>query len=121
MIAHVVLFEPKKDSSPDDLVALLDALGVACREISGVQRAQVGKTVRLGVGYENVIGGSTYSYVAVMEFDDKSNLLSYLNHPLHEKLGQLFWKVCESTMIADVEMQDASSANVASLSSGKAS
>jgi hypothetical protein len=33
--------------------------------------------------------------------------MAYLAHPLHERLGQLFWNVCESTMIVDVEMHDA--------------
>jgi hypothetical protein len=106
VIAHIVLFEPKSNCSLDVRASLVEALTQACTAIPGVSRANVGKRLRLGVGYEERIGASPYSYTAVLEFEDKQKLMAYLAHPLHERLGQLFWNVCESTMIVDVEMSD---------------
>jgi hypothetical protein len=115
VIAHVVFFEPRKEASEEDRSDLIESLSTACREIGSVLRANVGTRLSLGLGYESLFGAKTYSYCAVIEFADKDGLMAYLAHPLHEKLGQLFWKVCESTMIADVEMQPAGGASVISL------
>jgi len=107
VIAHIVLFEPKSECSLEVRASLIEALTQACSEIPGVSKANVGKRLSLGVGYDGKLGVSPYSYAAVLEFEDKQKLLAYLAHPLHERLGRLFWKVCESTLIADVEMHDA--------------
>lgn len=106
MIAHVVLFEPKADCSLELRTSLIEALTKACTDIPGVLRANIGKRLTLGVGYENSIGVSTYSYVAIIEFGDKPALLSYLAHPIHERLGRLFWQACERTLIVDSETHD---------------
>jgi hypothetical protein len=112
VIAHVVLFRPRADSTPEEQQALLAALGRACREIPGVDRAKVGRRLTLGVGYESVVGDLAYSHAAVLEFSQRQALLDYLAHPIHQSLGKLFWQVCDSTQIYDVEMVDASIASI---------
>jgi hypothetical protein len=107
VIAHIVLFEPKSDCSLEVRASLVEALSQACAEIPGISKAIVGRRISLGVGYETKIGVSTYSYAAVLEFEDRQKLTAYLAHPIHTRLGQLFWDVCESTLITDVEMHDA--------------
>jgi hypothetical protein len=104
MIAHVVLFEPKAAISESDRDVFLDAMKTAFQEITTVKRSMVAKRTPIGAGYEAKIGDQTYSYVCVAEFERVDDLRAYLEHPLHQRLGQLFWQNCERTMIVDAEI-----------------
>lgn len=101
MIAHVVLFEPKETISDSDRDAFLETMKTAFQEIPTVTRSMVAKRTIIGAGYESKIGEQTYSYVCVAEFEGVEELRSYLNHPLHQRLGQLFWQNCDRTLIVD--------------------
>ena len=103
MIAHVVLFEPKSTTSVADRDSFLDVMRVAFEEIETVKRSFVGLRQRLGRSYESKIGDTTYSYAAVVEFDDMAGLMHYLDHPTHVRLGHLFWQLCQNTVIVDVD------------------
>jgi hypothetical protein len=52
------------------------------------------------------LGDKTYEVVAYLEFEDRAGLQAYLEHPKHSELAALFWRHCESTLYADVEMRD---------------
>jgi hypothetical protein len=103
MIAHVVLFEPKASTTVDERDAFFELMRTAFSEIETVRRSFVGLRQKVGVAYEAKVGDSTYSYASVVEFDDVDGLKVYLDHPLHVKVGQLFWQHCERTMIVDVD------------------
>jgi len=103
MIAHVVLFEPKSTTTVEERDAFLDLMRVATSEIDTVRRSFVGLRQAVGVSYESKMGDKTYSYASVVEFEDLDGLKVYLEHPLHVKVGQLFWQHCERTMIVDVD------------------
>lgn len=103
MIAHVVLFEPKSGTSAADRDAFLDVMRVAFSEIETVKRSFVGVRQKVGAAYESIVGESPYSYTSIVEFDDLDGLKFYLNHPLHLKVGQLFWQHCERTLILDAD------------------
>lgn len=103
MIAHVVLFEPKAGTTVSDRDAFIDLLRVTFAEVDAVRRSFIGLRQKIGVPYEATIGDTAYSYASVVEFEDLDGLRSYLDHPLHVKVGQLFWQHCERTMIVDVD------------------
>ena len=103
MIAHVVLFEPKATITEADRDAFLDTMKIAFREIPSVDRSLVAKRQLIGAGYEAKVGDQTYSYVSVVEFKNVESLRSYLEHPLHQRLGQLFWQNCDRTLIIDAD------------------
>lgn len=103
MIAHVVLFEPKATTTEADRESFLNAMKVAFSEIPTVVRSLVAKSQLIGAGYESELGYKTYSYVSVIEFDDVAGLRGYLEHPLHQRLGQLFWQNCDRTLIIDAD------------------
>lgn len=103
MIAHVVLFEPKATITEADRATFLDAMKTAFREIPAVKRSLVAKRQLIGAGYEAKLGDQTYSYVSVVEFEGVQELKDYLDHPLHQRLGQLFWQYCDRTLIVDAE------------------
>ncbi len=103
MIAHVVLFEPKSSTTMSERDAFIELLRVTFSDIDTVRRSFIGLRQKIGISYEARIGDTAYSYASVVEFDDIDGLKVYLDHPLHVKVGQLFWQHCERTMIVDVD------------------
>jgi len=103
MFAHVGLFEPKGTTTEAERESFLNAMKVAFKQIPSVERSFVAKRQVIGASYEAKVGDQTYSYVSVVEFEDVQALKAYLEHPLHQQLGQLFWQNCDRTMIVDAE------------------
>ena len=106
MILHIVFYQPKVGATPQDKADLVRHLEVASREIPTIEQVRVGRAVDLGLGYEDWSISLKLEFVAVFEFIDSTQLRSYLQHPAHAKLSELFWKVCDKTMIVDVEAWD---------------
>lgn len=106
MILHVVLYQPRESASTEERTALTRALDSACREISTIQQVRVGKTVDLNVGYEHRSISQQFDYVAVFEFRDVIDMKAYMVHDHHKNLAEMFWNVCDRTMIMDVEAMD---------------
>jgi Stress responsive A/B Barrel Domain len=107
MIAHVILFKPRKDVSAADRTAFGDAILRARREIPGIRHFSLGRRVLREAGYAQAMP-EDFSYAAIIEFDDLAALQAYLNHPVHEPMGALFWKTTEATLVYDYELTDAS-------------
>ena len=103
MIAHVVLFEPKSNTTMAERDAFIELLRVTFSDVSTVQRSFIGLRQKIGVSYESKVGETAYSYASVVEFEDIEGLKTYLEHQLHVKVGQLFWQHCDRTMIVDVD------------------
>lgn len=104
MIAHVVLFRPKRDLTQDDIRSFARAFQDACRGIPSVRDAKVGPILTLRAMPQHIVGDMTYNVAAYLEFDDEEGLDAYMGHPLHTELARLFWLYCESTVFADVNM-----------------
>jgi hypothetical protein len=102
MIAHVVLFCPKPELSPDDRRSLVNAFERAVRDIPSVRAVRVGHRVTHGAGYEQSMP-DTGEYLIVIDFDDVEGLQTYLRHPVHEELGARFYESLSSTLIYDFE------------------
>jgi hypothetical protein len=64
----------------------MTAPGRALREIPTVRRADVGRRVRHGAGYE-AAAREPSEYFAVLAFDDLEGLRMYLEHAAHRDLG----------------------------------
>jgi len=107
MTAHIVLFQPRADATPPDRAAFAESLARACRDIPSVRRALVGRAADIDAGYARSLGPDRFDYAAVLEFDDRAGLVAYLRHPLHQDLGQRFWRLCERTAIVEVDLIDA--------------
>ena len=99
---HVVLFKPRPGLARADRDALVAAFERATREIPTVRGARVGRRVRHGAGYETT-SPDLADYAAIIEFDDLAGLQTYLRHPAHQELGELFGTTCSSALVYDVE------------------
>ncbi|HKE86226.1 MAG TPA: Dabb family protein [Vicinamibacterales bacterium] len=103
MIAHVVLFQPKHDLSPDERRGLAEAFSAAVTQIPSVRRARVGRRVRHGRPYERLMTVD-YSHAVVIEFDDVAGLMAYLNDPVHDQLATRFFAGFEHALMYDFDL-----------------
>ena len=80
------------------------ALNAAASEIPTVRRFQVGARVMHGAAYEKLMLHD-FPFAAIIEFDDLAGLQAYLRHPIHERLGQLFYELQEAALAYDYEIK----------------
>jgi hypothetical protein len=106
MIAHLVLFKPRADLSPDGRRQLAASFETALKEIPSIRRARVGRRITHGRGYEALMTAD-YQYAAILEFDDAAGLQAYLEHPAHQQLGSQFFDVFDLALMYDFELTDA--------------
>ena len=104
MVVHIVLFRPRSGISDSDRAAMFDALNAAARNIPTVRRFHIGDRITHGAAYESLMA-QDFPYAAIIEFDDLAGLQAYLQHPQHEELGQLFYKLQEAAMAYDYEVR----------------
>jgi hypothetical protein len=107
MVSHVVLLKPRADLSPSERASFVDAFEQAIRNIPTVRAVRVGTRVRHGAGYE-VTSPDNADYIATIDFDDLEGLQTYLRHPAHAPIGQLFGKSLSSALVYDFQMSDGS-------------
>jgi len=105
MIAHVVLFTPKRSLSSADRASLAAAFSAAIKQIPSVRRARVGQRVTHGRPYEQLMAVD-YSHAAVIEFDDMTGLQAYLNDPAHDRLAAVFFASFEHALMYDFELDE---------------
>lgn len=105
MVAHVVLFTPRRDLTPEQQDHFLRALESACGSIPSILRARVGRRVLMGREYD-ALAGAGFEYSAVLEFESAEDLRAYLDHPAHDALGRLFYETASAALALDFEMVD---------------
>jgi hypothetical protein len=114
MIAHIVLFRPRRDLPVEDFEGVFAAIERAHREISAVRRFVVGTRTRRDASYAS--GMEDFPYAALIEFDDLQGLQEYLTHPAHRDLGRRFWETGEAVLAYDFDLVDASDVRTAVVS-----
>ncbi|MBI2188615.1 MAG: Dabb family protein [Acidobacteria bacterium] len=105
MIAHIVLFRPRRDLTAESRQALVAALEAALAGIPAIRRARVGRRLRLGRAYDALMRAD-YPYIAILEFDDEAALTAYLEHPAHEQLAARFYAAFEDALMYDFELAE---------------
>ena len=106
MIAHIVLFTPRKSLTQSETLAFSQLVQLTFASIPQIRRAVVGRRIDVDPGYARSFGDKAYEYAAVLEFDGKDELVAYLTHPLHHRLGRMFWETCDSTVVMEVACVD---------------
>lgn len=109
MVVHVVLFRPKAEIADSDRQSMLDAIRGAATHIPSVRRFVIGSRYTHGAAYEQLTMPD-FPYIAMAEFDDPQSLREYLNHPLHTKLGELFYQLQDAALAYDYLVESARSA-----------
>ena len=104
MILHTVLFRPKPGLSESDRDAMFAALHAAARQIPTVRRFEIGTRLQHGAAYEALMT-QDYPFAAFIEFDDLDGLQTYLGHPQHARLGELFYALQAAALAYDYDVQ----------------
>ena len=104
MIQHIVLFNPKVGLADDDIRSYAQTTIDVLTRCPHVERFTLGRRVEIDPGYTRSFGDKTYGYAAVVEFENPGALVAYLTSPDHHELGRLFWEMCESTVVVEVEV-----------------
>jgi Stress responsive A/B Barrel Domain len=100
-----VLFRLKSGLGEATRDTLAAALARATREIPSIRRAHVGCRVTIGRAYEQLMT-TDYSFAAILEFDDRRGLQTYLDHPAHEQLAHSFYASVDQALTYDFELWD---------------
>ena len=109
MIAHIVLFKPRADLSPEARDRLAASFEAALRQIPSIRRARVGRRLTHGRGYEALMTVD-YQFAAVLEFEDEAGLKAYLEHPAHQRLGAQFFDAFEQALMYDFDLAEGTGA-----------
>lgn len=105
MILHAVLFRPKAALTESDRDAMFAALHAAARDIPTVRRFQIGARICHGAAYEKLMP-QDFPFAAFIEFDDLAGLQAYLQHPRHQRLGDLFYALQEAALAYDYDLRE---------------
>jgi len=109
MIAHIVLFTPKRDMTDQQRWSFAKTVLDVCSVVPSVRKFSVGRRVDVDPGYGRFFGEEPYEYAAVLEFDSEDDLVNYLKDARHHALGQLFWNSCERTVVTEVRVTSSAS------------
>ena len=102
MVVHVVLFRPKADRRAGADEDLADSMMQAAAAIPSVRNVRVGQRVLTGRPYE-LLMSEAYTHLALIEFDDRVGLRTYLDHPDHVTLAERFFEAVEVALVYDYE------------------
>lgn len=105
MVAHVVLFTPKPSISAAEREAFVQALEAALHGIPLVRRATVGRRFLAARPYD-ALTTTHYEYLAVLEFESRTDLLTYLDHPAHDALAAQFYGQMQVAAAYDFDVVD---------------
>jgi hypothetical protein len=107
VIVHLVLFTPRPDLSAGDRATVRETLQRALTEIPAIRGHKVGRRVRLGTTYDRA-APLDFEFLVTIEVDDERALSAYLEHPAHQRLGQLFYETSAVALASDFQIADVS-------------
>ncbi|GLV58737.1 hypothetical protein KDH_55670 [Dictyobacter sp. S3.2.2.5] len=94
MITHVVLVQPKAETSNEQLQTMFEQIKALKQLIPGIQDVQVGKN--LGQHTQG------YSYGMVMHLESMEHLKGYLEHPAHLTVARELMQSCQNLVEFDL-------------------
>lgn len=93
----------RDDLTLEESRAFVAAFERAVLEIPTVRAVRIGQRVRHGASYES-LGPDIADYIAVIDFENLAGLQTYLAHPAHVRLGELFYSCLNAGMVYDYEI-----------------
>jgi hypothetical protein len=116
VVEHIVLFKPRAGLTDAQRQTLAATMKEAIRDIPHLRRARFGHRVFTGRPYEQMMRAD-YPFVAILEFDDHAALKAYMVHPVHERLGEVFFECFEDALMYDYALDEGEAAIDALMSS----
>lgn len=94
MITHIVLLQPKAETTPDEIRTVLGQVQSLPQSIPGILDVQIGGN--LSANHRG------YTYGFVMHFMDKQHLKDYAPHPAHRVVSNELLRLCSSIIDFDI-------------------
>ncbi|SRR6266496_1275563 len=98
MITHIVLLQPKVETSTAEMNTALKHVQALQRAIPGIIDVQIGENLS-----SNHQG---YTYGFVMHFVDQDHLKTYAPHPEHRVVSDELVRICHSIIDFDIEQPE---------------
>lgn len=95
MITHIVLFQPKAESTEKEITLALQQVRELQQTIPGIFDVQVGKNL----SQQN----QGYTYGFVMRFINTEHLRAYTSHPAHQVVSRELQRVGQNIIDFDIE------------------
>lgn len=94
MITHVVLLQPKPETSEEEILALLQHAQVLQDIIPGI--------IAISAGKNRSVYHQGYTYGIIMHFVDEAHLTAHHPHPAHLAVVEELDRLCEQSIDFDV-------------------
>ncbi len=95
MLTHVVLLQPKRETTEEQVTTALDHVRALQESISGIIDVQAGRNLS---DYNQ-----GYSYGFIMRFTDREHLKAYTAHPAHQVVSEELQRICQKIIDFDLE------------------
>ncbi len=94
MIAHVVLLQPKTETTPQEIEQVLEQVRTLQHSIPGIVDVQAGANIS-----KNHQG---YTHGFIMRFVDEAHLQAYAPHPAHLPVSEAIRRICSQVIDFDL-------------------
>jgi len=94
MITHIVLLQPKPETTSEELEAVLERVKALKGQIPGLL------TVQAGANRHQANQGYTYGFV--MQFESEEHLQAYSPHPAHRAVSPELRRLCTALLNFDL-------------------
>ncbi len=95
MINHVVLLQPKTETTAEQIA-------IALRHVASLKEA-IPEIVSVTTGRNMSANHQGYTYGFVMRFADGESFSAYAPHPAHQPVSQELQAICESIIDFDLD------------------
>jgi hypothetical protein len=94
MITHVVVLQPKAETTDEEIKYVLDQVRTLSQSIPGILDVHTGEN--LSTNHQD------YTYGFVMHFADEASLKAYAPHPAHRVVSEELLRICSSIIDFDL-------------------
>lgn len=94
MLTHIVLLQPKSETTEEQITAALEHVKALQNTIAGIIEVQAGKNM------SDYNQGYTYGFV--MRFIDAEHLEAYAPHPAHQIVSKELQSICQKIIDFDI-------------------
>ena len=95
MLTHVVLLQPRPETTEEQIKTALDHVKALQEAVSGIIDVQAGRNL------SDYNQGYTHGFI--MQFIDSEHLKVYASHPAHQLVSKELQHICQKIIDFDVE------------------
>ena len=99
MVTHIVLFQPKAETTRDELAAFFEHVRALQQLIPGI--------IAISVGENRSIYHRGFTHGVIMRFVDEAHLMAHHSHPAHQAIVKELDRLFQDTIDFDLPESEA--------------